>query len=423
SSGVTGWLDSTGAQIPSPYTISTSASPVTITYNGLNLPADYWQPQLVTDINASSGTISGTLTLKNTRTGATYTFGSNTYYPGYGPWTLYNNSGTMIPAGNYQVTFTVTTDTNLTVSSLKFIASQWNLYKLTNTTDTQPTVTYVTGGYGQSNTPIGYDGTGNIYWGIYEGDRSYYQYNISTGAVAKFTPANGGDDFYGAGAAYIAHDNTVIFGSDSGTIYKQSVSSFTAQGQTLDLSTIQPDAGQVRSTLAYDGQKILYFTSKGTGANGYLWGIDFTLGVGLPQLQLTGNSTSTPAISDSGYIYVGYNSGFSAGGVVAVLASAFSGTPITIYTGDPVQSSPIVWSDTANDIDYVYFTTNASNSPNHNGYCASYVPGASGGNIVWNPNNPPGVPGSYALQGFAHTSEVGPVVIYGDDSNTLYVFQ
>jgi hypothetical protein len=120
-------------------------------------------------------------------------------------------------------------------------------------------------------------------------------------------------------------------------------------------------------------------------------------------------------------VYAGYNNGFTSGGVVVIPASAFGSVITTVYSGDPVQSSPIVWSDEGNEMDYVYFTTNAdytySTPPTHNGYC--YSVDVSGSppvpSLVWNP----GTGGTYALQGFASD---GGYVVYGDDGNTLYIF-
>jgi hypothetical protein len=415
SDGVQGWTDNTGAQISDPYPVAASASPVTITYNGLNIPSDYWVPQLVTDIDVPSGTISGTLTLTDTQTGAVYTYGPSTFYPGYGPWTLFWDGG-MIPAGNYKVAFTITTDTNLQLGSLKFLVSNWELFRVEKTLEPVPAVSFITGGYGQANTPISYDKADNIYLGIYEGDRSYYQINKVTSAVTKFTPS-GGDDFYGAGAAYVSADNTIVFGSDNGIIYKQNAANFTSTVNTLTLSSVQANAGQVRSSVAYNGDNILYFTSRGTGSVGYIWGIDVMLSpvYGAAALQL--NSTSTPVLSDSRIIYVGtygYNpTTFASVGTVEAFDRSLTHLA-TIYKGDPVQASPIVWTDEESDPpkDYVYFTTNSGTGA---GWCYSYPLGGTPAQVWTSPNTSAN---AYSVQGMASSEGF---VIWGDDGNYLYI--
>jgi hypothetical protein len=86
--------------------------------------------------------------------------------------------------------------------------------------------------------------------------------------------------------------------------------------------------------------------------------------------------------------------------------------PVGGGNGDPVQASPIVWSDTDDEIDYIYFTTNSANGK---GYAYSYTVGGSAA-ALWNAggtsNNP------YAVQGFASD---GGYLIYGDDGNYLYI--
>ena len=87
-----------------------------------------------------------------------------------------------------------------------------------------------------------------------------------------------------------------------------------------------------------DGDK-LYFTSQGK----YLWCCTIGSG-GAPAISwkasLGGTSTSTPTkVGDR--IYVGYYSGFSAGGVQCVGASG-SHTVTTVASGFPVQCSILV---------------------------------------------------------------------------------
>jgi hypothetical protein len=141
-------------------------------------------------------------------------------------------------------------------------------------------------------------------------------------------------------------------------------------------------------------------------------------------------------ISDNGVVYVGtYYVDPSTFLSVSGTVEAYSAAPVPgaspqflamIYSGaDAVQSSIIVWtSDTPTPTDYIYFTTNVDHtqdptpSSNHNGYCYSRALFSGAVNQVWNPSYSGG---SYALQGFAYDSTTGHV-IFGDDSNTLYIF-
>ena len=75
----------------------------------------------------------------------------------------------------------------------------------------------------------------------------------------------------------------------------------------------------------------LYFASKGSsignvycytiGSNGvpaFSWGAKLSCTIGND--TYSGNCTSTPVIADSGNIYVGFYSGFSAGGLMKITA-------------------------------------------------------------------------------------------------------
>lgn len=184
-----------------------------------------------------------------------------------------------------------------------------------------------------------------------------------------FTPESYG--FYWAGA--VKSGNYIYFGSDNGKLYYRQAgprfdSTAATAGGVLDLTDTTiggaSDAGNVRSTVMLDDGK-LYFTSQG----GYLWCCTVGSG-GAPAISwkasLGGTSTSTPTkVGDR--IYVGYYSGFSAGGVQCVGASG-SHTVTTVASGFPVQCSILV-QGAGTGTDYLYFNTNSDSGA---GYCYSY---------------------------------------------------
>jgi hypothetical protein len=435
STDSTGW---TGAGV-SGAGFSFPAGTTTITYSGAVIPSDYWQPQFATDIDISASGLSGDVTLSQGGSTA-LDFTSQSYYPGYGRWTLYNNSGAMLDDGTYDVTFTVNNNTGSTVeaSSLRLLVSAWSLTALTNLSSSAPTLTTISPpagcGYGQANTPVGLDPSGvNIYLGIYEGDRSYYLC-MESGAMNRFIP-DGGDDFYWAGmtfsiAAAASMTPVVMFGGDKGVIYIRDWQNFATQGKTLDIGDIAgvADVGQIRSSVISIVPMYgkLYFTSKGTGNNGYLWCIDSSNFLGddptvvYSPIGSALSSVSTPVLSQNDILYVGSNnynaSTFSTVGSVEAFdpADLPSGAIATIYTGDPVQSSPILYSDTDNVEDYIYFTTNSGSGK---GYCYYWAPGdATTISQEWFAGGTSGNP--YALQGFSFD---GGYLVYGDDGNYLYI--
>ncbi len=369
-----------------------------------------------------------------------------TLYGGYSTALNYY-SGTAIPAGNYKIKLTITTDaTNpITVTSISLSGNGWKLYKVATATGA---ATLLESGVGAGNTPITHSGD-YLYFGIYGGDRSYYQYKLSTPTALKKFEAD--DDFYWAGATVVTvpeerniggaealvNVDYAVFGSDSGTVYWREVGSFDTAGHTVDLTLTQADAGHIRSSIVAPGDGYLYFTSQGnissTGNPGYLWKFGenrtYVGHVGLPK-----NSTSTPVISDNDYVYVGYydhgNLTAPEGGVVGILKTNFipsalfdvygngvsssAGTP-----GDPVQASPVVCSTGVgtNRYDYVYFTTNSSSGA---GYC--YRHRISNGAItdVWSGGEGGTSGNPYALQGFAAD---GDYLVYGDDGIRLYIIK
>jgi hypothetical protein len=312
----------------------------------------------------------------------------------------------------------------VTATNINLNRYDWDLFAISGVNTANPTVSAsLAGAEGEFNTPISYD-YDNIYWGLWGGVRSYYQYaRDGKSAPVVFTPQLPsvtwhGDNFYGAGA--FSNDADVFFGSDSGTIYKQDVDDFATPGTSRNLKSDKADVGMIRSTIAHKGT-YNYFTSHGTGSVGYLWKVDVNLT--LPEYtQLTYNSTSTPVISDNNIIYVGtygYNTVLEKGiGAVEAFDSNLSRLAI-IYGGDddsdPVQSSPIVWSKNSTE-DYIYFTTNAGTEKGK-GYCFYYdITDPTSASEEWAAGGTSSNP--FALQGFA--SDNG-YLVYGDDGNCLYI--
>lgn len=265
---------------------------------------------------------------------------------------------------------------------------------------------------GQLNTPITTDGT-YIYFGTWNGNKSYYQWNPTDKTLNKIT----GTGFYWAGAAVVG--DQVYFGGDSGKLYWRSVEEFADIGGVFDLTTEASDAGNVRSSIMVDGD-YFYFTSQGK----YLWCFKAN-GSGAPTHQwhtaLNGASTSTPT-KVGNEIFVGYYNGFNKGGVTKVVenrdeeagtASFVSKTDIVAGTGSdannkPVQSSLVVLTNAAGEATHVYFSTNSSVGA---GYCFTVD-----GGEVWNTSAAGG--GTYALGGMA--SDNG-YLIFGNDYNYLYI--
>lgn len=284
----------------------------------------------------------------------------------------------------------------------------------------------------QINTPITKYGD-CLYFGTYTSTTGnmYYQYDLLTGVVNTFTGARG---FYWAGAQIVNINGAdyIAFGSDAAVNGNHSYlyltpagANFGTHSNDINISNYVTSPGNVRSSISKDDAYI-YFTSQG----GYLWrGTISTLLNGTPTLNVRTlpsgySSTSTPTISGNSYIYVGYYSlsgGGGSGGVVAVPQNNFTTGPmVTIYSGDAVQASPIVYNITAglptNSKDFIYFTTNTRDG---RGYCYSLAnPNSPSIAKIW--NNTGVSNNSYALQGFA--SDNG-FLVYGDDTRNLYIMK
>ncbi|MDQ7094884.1 hypothetical protein REC12_14900 [Desulfosporosinus sp. PR] len=407
--GVSGWKDSSNNPLSS---FSFPVGTTTIHYDGLVVPSDYWESQLATDILSSTASVSGTVTLTS---GATsIPFGSNTYYYDptvNNPFTLYNLNGTMVPAGTYTLTVSITTNTTLAASSFQFLTSRWALYQIGNVSTNSVgslSKTLLASGYGQANSQIDSIGN-NLYFGIFEGDRSYYQYDLGTGTLTAFKPGSG-DDFYWAGSAKATVSGTdyVVFGSQTNTVYVRPTGSTfgSAAGNSF---TASGTSGKIRSCICSAGS-YLYYTTMG----GQLVRVTTSTILGTPTTTyrtLANSSTSTPVVSSNGYIYAASSNGFSIGAVQGVQVSNFTGGILqTVYSGDPVQASVAVWSNTTTKYDYLYFTTNSSSG---SGYCYSFNTITPTATQIWQTST-----GTYTLQGFA--ADVGRLV-FGNDSNTLFV--
>jgi outer membrane protein assembly factor BamB len=443
STGVSGWNTSYGVTINSSGVATIPADGGIISKQiTLTQPVNYLY--LPTNINGTDGNYTVMLGSKRLARGSVTS-------SGYGTFDNYN--GAQIDAGTYLLSIGVANNTaEATVSLISLIRYDWSLYSVTNLGGA-PSKTRLVGSSsinpnyeGQVNTPISYDGNGNIYWGVYGGTHSYYRLNITSSGQTPvpFKPTvsgavSGFDDFYGSGAALVTINNAdyMVFGSDSGNVYVRPADNTfaTAAGNSFTPS----GAGKIRSSMALSGDYAYYTAQNGklyrTTVSELLNAAPTTASVNIPSTTAIQNTTSTPVVSANGYVYVGwygYDASFvGVGGVVAVPTSfTASTTPTTVYSGDAVQASPIVYSVTtttptpANRADYVYFTTNADHSgdsppvTNHNGYC--YRVGLANLNVpvptlAWNPSSG----GTYALQGFA--ADNGHLV-YGDDSNTLYIF-
>ena len=263
---------------------------------------------------------------------------------------------------------------------------------------------------GQLNTPITTDGT-YIYFGTWQGNKSYYQWNPTTNELNSVS----GSGFYWAGAAVIG--DQVFFGGDNGKLYYTSTDNFELGVEEISLDS---DAGNIRSSIMVDGN-YFYFTSQGK----YLWCFKANAD-GAPTLQwrtsLNAVSTSTPT-KVGNKIYVGYYNGFNKGGVTEVTESRdttpascvakhdlISGTGSTA-NNMPVQSSLVVLPNAdSSAAAYVYFSSNSSVGA---GYC--YAVNGTTATEVWNTSAAGG--GTYALGGMASD---GGYMVFGNDYNYLY---
>lgn len=283
----------------------------------------------------------------------------------------------------------------------------------------------VSGITGQINTPITTDGT-YLYFGTWSGNsaKPYYQVKISDSSYKTFTPDAYG--FYWAGAAVVG--DYVYFGGDNGKLYWRSVSDFAATGGTVDLPAVNSNAaGNVRSSIMVDGTKIYFTTQNPTATdtksnfgNFYCFDVSsgtpsFAWGANIKAGTTSGTCTSTPVIAESGNIYVGFYSGFAAGGLMKITAptSGTVGTASLITVSgaaftQPVQCTPVVY--TSGNYDYFYFNTNSGTGA---GYCFRVSKTGTNASQRWKTDND-----TYALGGMAISNGYA---VFGNDYNHLYI--
>lgn len=434
--GKTVTADSNGGSIDSNGRITLPAGTTTCTFtiNNVVIDGSSKMTYVPTGITVQAGqTISGEVSFTNvSSSSSSYAFGTSFGYEGY-EFCLYNQTGDTVPAGTYTVKVTLRSDIGCTgTGSLRSVTPYWRLYMMRAFSNASSIAlpaqisdaSYVEGA-GQFNTPITgttYNGHKYLYFGIYDGDRAYYQYDYTSAAessLKSFYYFRNAEGFYWAGAAVVG--DSVYFGGEGGYVFKRPI------GDTFGSATnvyAYLSANAVRSSICYDGSN-LYLTTK----DATLWKLSTDLqtksSVSLknstndPQVQ---NASSTPVVSSNGYIYVGgYNitwntDGSSAykGALKAVDWSGSTAVLTTLWSADSngaIQSSPVVYSDEG--IDYIYFTTNGANGK---AVCVSYD--TDWGDIAteWSVNS-----GTYTLQGLA-ISDNG-YMTFGNDNNQVFVLK
>jgi hypothetical protein len=403
---------------------------VTYTYDNLTLAKQYTNPQLVTDINltvsASGQYFGGRMIFTDKNTGTVYNLGNYNYSYSTSKLTLYNYEPNLVlPAGNYkvEVVFNNQTGSDVTLQDMQVQVSHWKLYGVaTDANGALGTVTQLASGDGQVNTPIKANGN-YLYFGIFEGDRCYYQYNVTGKALTAYTP-NGGDDFYWAGATPVTiNGNTyMVFGSDNAKLYVRQVGDnfgnpaqgATDTGKVVSVVSGGRTGGRIRCSISQD-RGYLYFTDR----NGYVWTtavaslLNNSVSMSSYKIAATATaSSSTPTIIGD-YLYVGYENSSKLGGVIAFPIT----TPGTLdeqnlrvlYASGQVTSSIIGYED--DGYHYIYFTVNSDKGM---AYCyqvenQDYV---SKVNVMWSQDN------AYGLQGMATDSGY---MVFGNDSNVLTI--
>ncbi len=439
----------TDGQIPS------QNDPTTVVVTDkFDLPSNLSGIQVATNLSSPTGEgISGRIVLTGVDgTSGSYTLSDNSYYGG--DMIFYNLSSngvpaTVVPKGTYKLELAVinTTGATLNLTSADVTVPTWDLVKVDGINTTLPSVTYLTDGpqiyddtdtyqgYGEPNSPLKiFDG--KLYIGVSDGDRCYYQYDITKGtfdstSAVRFVPSEEDNDFYWAGVAQIENggQSYIVFGSNDGVLYVQPVNDFSGTGETITLADYSDSVpGAVRSSIVVGSgtnKGYIFFTSQGC----YLWSIEISSlfdgtaaagsgNVGSIKLynEASAASVSTPAVLPDGQIYVGYNYNYATlGGLWIGKAEGTALTNTTIIDMKaPVDSSPLVYYGyDINGADYVYFTTNNVTGA---GYCWEVTNGTPADDATWTIGSSSG---SYTLQGMS----VGAngTLVFGNDLDQLFV--
>lgn len=419
-----GSLDSDG------YLHLTAGQTCTVTIPDVTLEADSALTYIGTGITVETGqTVTGDVTFHGS---ASNSFGESYSYWG-SEFILYNNGGA-VSAGTYTVTVTITPSFACT-GSLRAATPCWRLYTLGTeglTHQAEPAQMAdgsLIEGMGQFASPITaaeYNGHTYLYFGVYDGDSAYYQYDLTAKSLTAFRPEGSG--FYEAGAA--ALDGRVVFGSESGKLYSRPMGDgfADAAGAELDLTAIQPDAGAVRSRIRQRCGS-LYLTT----GNGYLWRAAPDL-AGAECVWLKNEKDgpyafggcSSPVISESGRVYVNvFRTDWTAAdgayesAVQAVSLSRWDSGGVSADTlwvsGEGVaQAAPVVYYDAAAGQDYVYFTVKSSAG----GRAVCLTADTSGGAAAqrWSVSVNGGMPRGFAVAD-------GGYMVLGSENNQLIVLK
>lgn len=402
-----------------------------VTYRNVEFPGSFSNFQVPTGI-MGTGKQTGTVTIRKHSDDAdvpgkvvkTVTSDS---YDGYS-FSIYYTDGETIPKETYDITIEIKNndpDHAVDWTECKLLFNFWQMFRVSNLKTDEPGYQKLSpSGAGNANTPLTFDdtvleellGKERVYFGIYDGDRVYCQYDVEKNTLVKFDPP-GDDQFYWAGA--VVDGGHVYFGGEKGVVYACDAKHFDKQ-----LGNMYITGGvSIRSSLTRVGS-YLYFTS----TDGKLWRVRIEgnsvvepVGIDLGADNIAAHSTSTPTIVDK-YAYVSTygeedpTTWATAGAVMRVGLDQFGKekpTVTTIYgkngTGGKVQSSPVVFRNSGTD--YVYFTTNTSDGT---GYCYRVL---SGGIATksWEVSSK-----NYALQGFAVGNDF---MVFGNDGNELVVIR
>lgn len=408
----------------------TAGQTCTVTIPDVTLEADSALTYIGTGIMVEMGqTVTGSVTFTGS---ASYSFGESYSYWG-SEFILYNNGGA-VSAGIYTVTVTITPSFDCT-GSLRAATPCWRLYTLGTeglTHQAEPARLADGGlieGVGQFASPITaaeYNGHAYLYFGVYDGDSAYYQYDLTAKSLTAFRPEGSG--FYEAGAAIVGEN--VVFGSESGKLYSRPMGDgfASAPGASLDLHEICQDAGAVRSCIRCRGGK-LYLTTE----SGFLWRVESDLsGASFVRLksEVDGpyafGGCSSPVISESGRVYVNvFRTDWTAAdgayesAVQAVSLSRWDSGGVSADTlwvsGEGVaQAAPVVYYDAAAGQDYVYFTVKSSAS----GRAVCLTADTSGGAAAqrWSVSVNGGMPRGFAVAD-------GGYMVLGSENNQLIVLK